>query len=92
VRRAIDAISDLQYDSVLDEAPADAASYGLSNAEIRLTIYDESGERLDRLLCTRIEGAPGGYVVTSDYSGVAAVVSEGKLDAAIGIFEDLPKP
>jgi len=92
VRRAFDAISELQYDRVLDEAPADSASYGLSNAEIRLTIYDESGERLDRLLCTRNQGAPGGYVVTSDYSGVAAVVNEGDLDAAIGIFKDLRQP
>ena len=92
VRRALDALAELKYDGVLDEAPADAASYGLSNAEIRLTLYDESGERIDRLLCARKEDAEGGYVVTSDYSGVVAVVAGGDLEAAMAIFKDLRQP
>ena len=92
VRRAIDALSDLEHGRVLDEAPANGASYGLSNAEIRLTIYDENGERIDRLLCTRHEIAPAGYVVTSEYSGVAAVIDEGAVDAAVGNFKNLQQP
>jgi hypothetical protein len=91
VGRAIDAISDLEFGRVLDEA-ADGKSYGLSNAEIRLTLYDESGERIDRLLCTRSELAPGGYVVTSDYSGVAAVIDGDDLDAAVDAFRNLRQP
>jgi hypothetical protein len=89
VRRAIVGVFDLQYRRVLDESPGDAPSNGLSNADIRLTIYNRSGERIDRLLCTRNGAEPGTYVATSGYAAVVAEIDAGDLDAVIANLKNL---
>ena len=40
----------------------------------------------------RHDEVPDGFVVTSDYSGVAAVLAQDDLDAVVDIFKDLRQP
>jgi hypothetical protein len=92
VKAAIDAIADLEFGRVLSESASDTASYGLSNPEIRLTIYDKNGGRVDRLLCERRKGSGGAFVATSGYAGVTAELSGDDLAAVIEKFKHLRQP
>jgi hypothetical protein len=89
VQRVLSALAELEHGRVLDEAPGEGSSYGLSNAPIRLTIYDKDGEMIDRLLCTRDERTPGAFVATSNYSAVAAQLPEEDIETLIFGFKGL---
>jgi hypothetical protein len=91
IRRVISALAELEFGRVLDEAPAQG-SYGLSNAPVRLTIYARDGSMIDRLLCTGGRDNSGHYVVTSNYSGVAAELPGEDLETIIFGFKGLRQP
>jgi hypothetical protein len=92
VGRILAAISDLEYTGIVDENPSSAPSYGLSNPDVRLTIFGESGVPLDQLVARRSDADPEVYVVSSRSAGMVVKVVEGDLDAVVDLFENLRQP
>lgn len=88
----ITAMMALEYEHVIDENPSGAKLYGLSNPDLSLTIFDETGSPIDRLVCKRSESDPATYVATSRYAGVLAGVAKHDLDTIIGLFQNLRLP
>jgi hypothetical protein len=88
----ISVIAMLEYQIVVDEDPSGAELYGLSNPDLSLTIFDETGSPLDRLVCKRSESDPARYVATSRHAGVLAGLAKRDLDVVIGRFQNLRQP
>ena len=83
---ALTALANLEFMRVIEPDATKAASYGLSNGEIRITLFDGAGIEVDRLTAAVI---PGEYAATSGHSGVIAAVEKNALDETIGRFEEL---
>ena len=92
VGRALTAISGLEYTVVLDENPDARRSYGLSNPDLRLTIFGADGAPLDWLDCKRRGSPPAVYIVTSRSAGVIAELEGDALDAVVDQFRNLRDP
>jgi hypothetical protein len=87
VTKVLDAIANLEYARVIDEV-----SKPLSNPDLRLTIFDEDGERIDQLSGKASESTPSVYIVTSEFSRVVAEIPASELDEIKSRFENLRKP
>ena len=83
---ALTALANLEFMRVIEPDATKAASYGLSNGEIRITLFDGAGIEVDRLTAAVI---PGEYAATSGHSGVIAAVEKNARDETIGRFEEL---
>lgn len=92
VSRLVSAMSELEFNAIVDENAASAPSYGLSNPDLSLTIFGEDGAPIDRLAATRSEANPAVYVVTSSSAGAVAQMDEGELGAIVDMFENLRNP
>jgi hypothetical protein len=89
VKRALAAAGGLEYDIVLDEDGARAGQYGLSNPDIRFTLYDGAGGLVDELALTVKPENPGLYVTTSRFSGVVATVGANRVETLVESFTNL---
>jgi hypothetical protein len=79
----------LEYTRVVDEDPSRAQSYRLSKPDFELTIFDEAGSQIDRLVCTRSPGESSTYLANSGHADVVAEVAAEDLAALVEAFEDL---
>jgi hypothetical protein len=91
VRRVLDALDALEYGRILENTPA-VGSYDLSNASIRITIYDRDGRLVDRVLCAGAGSESGPYKVTSRHSGVIAELPREDVETLIFGFKQLRQP
>lgn len=92
VRRVISDIAALEYSDVVDEDPGAAELYGLSNPDLSLTLFDEAGSPIDRLVCKLNSSDPSSFIATSRYAGLIAEVARQDLDALIDRIAKLRKP
>jgi hypothetical protein len=89
VKRALAAVGGLEYDIVLDEDGARAGQYGLSNPDIRFTLYDGAGGMVDELSLVHKPDNPDLYIATSRFSGVVATVGRNRVETFVESFTDL---
>jgi hypothetical protein len=92
VNRMFESLESLEFDRVVQEQPAGTESYGLSKPDLGLTMFDEAGSQIDRLVGTRNPGEPAVYLATSGYADVVAEVGADAVTALIAAFEDLRQP
>ncbi len=85
---ALTALTNLEFVRVIEPDATKIALYGLSNGEIRITLFDGAGIEVGRLTATAIPGETGEYAATSTHSGVIAAVDGNALDEAIDRFEE----
>jgi hypothetical protein len=87
---ALTALTNLEFTDVLEPDMTNIDAFGLSNGEIRITLFDEAGVEVVRLTAARAADAPGGgYAATSRHTNLITSVDGATLEELIGRFEEL---
>jgi hypothetical protein len=79
-------LKDLKCDSVVEEKLADAAGRGFSRPFFSLTLFDEGGRLIDRLVAGGEDPRRSGRFVTSRSTGFLALVDPERLGAVLDRF------
>jgi hypothetical protein len=91
--RLVVILQNLRFTGVADEEPrGEPLPYRLSNPDITLTIFDESGTELDRLACVKNRDDPNLYYATSRSSELIAELEAAMISGLIDDFRSLREP
>lgn len=88
--RILARLANLEFESVVDENPGEKnTAFYLSKPDVRITIFDQGGSKIDELLCTRSQRENGIFYATSRSAGLVAAIGESYLNELAESFKNL---
>lgn len=86
------AIQKIEFESVVFEDTGKAPRFDLSKSDITITIFDDAGREVDKLVCRPSETKEGAYTATSRSSNLVAELAGDAVTDLVERFKNLRRP